>query len=539
MFLEFPSGPVPLDSPFYITRSPEELTYQEINKPGSVVRITAPRKMGKSSLMLRICHYAREQGYRTALINFQQADESIFKDLNSFLRWFCANLSLKLNLTPQLDEFWDEDIGSKISCTLYLQGYILSASAQPLVFVLNEVNRVFEYPHIAKEFLPLLRSWHEEAKQAETFQQLRLVAINSTEVYISLNINQSPFNVGLPVRLSEFNRAQLLDLARRHQLDWTQNDRADRLMEIVGGHPYLIRLALYYFCTERIDFDRLLEEAPTLAGIYSNHLQGLLAALRHAPELSSAFQQTLTSDLGVQLDTTTAYKLQSLGLVKFDGDRVKPSCELYRRYFSNQKLEDGVSQKIEQLQQTNRELQEMLDIDSLTQIFNRRRFDIYLNAEWKRLLQSQNPLSLILCDIDRFKAYNDTYGHLAGDFCLQQVARALRACATRNSDLVARYGGEEFAIVLPDTDAIGAERVARKIQETVKALQIVHEGIQQDDRSSTVTLSFGVASTIPQANDKPEILIRAADEALYESKHLGRDRVTLSSSFNFGVTANE
>ncbi len=132
--LAFPGGPVPLDSPFYVHRPPiEDLAYNELGKPGSVIRIRAPRKMGKSSLSYRIIDRAQAQGYRSAIIDFKQADESVFVSLNKFLRWFCAYLTRQLKLQPMLDDFWDEDMGSKVSCTIYLEGYLLEEIDSPIL----------------------------------------------------------------------------------------------------------------------------------------------------------------------------------------------------------------------------------------------------------------------------------------------------------------------------------------------------------------------------------------------------------------------
>jgi hypothetical protein len=138
--LEFPGSPVPLASPFYIPHPLiEELAYQEIAKPGSVLRIKAPRKMGKSSLLLRILARATSLGYRTVSLDFQQAEEAVLDNLDKFLRWFCANISRHLELPPLLDDYWDEDMGSKVSCTIYLQQYVLAEIKTPLVLALNEV----------------------------------------------------------------------------------------------------------------------------------------------------------------------------------------------------------------------------------------------------------------------------------------------------------------------------------------------------------------------------------------------------------------
>ncbi|HIK12984.1 MAG TPA: AAA-like domain-containing protein [Oscillatoriaceae cyanobacterium M33_DOE_052] len=333
---EFPGGPVPLGSPFYIDRPPiEALTYQEITKPGSVIRIKAPRKMGKSSLMLRILNHAIGLGYHTVSLDFQQAEEAVFQTLDKFLRWFCANVSRQLQMPAKLDEYWDEDMGSKVSCTVYFQAYLLETSASPIVLGLNEVNRVFEYPKIAQEFLPLLRSWHEESKRIITMQKLRLIVLHSTEIYIPLKLTQSPFNVGLPIHIPGFNPEQVMLLADRYGIDWTKSSDGERLMKMVGGHPYLIRLALYHIAIGNLTLDELLESAPTMAGIYKNYLQGIWATLQEQPEIAAAFKQVIKMSRGVELEPILAYKLDSMGLVNLDGNYCTVSCNLYRQYFSS------------------------------------------------------------------------------------------------------------------------------------------------------------------------------------------------------------
>lgn len=332
---EFPYGPVPLGSPFYIEREPiEELCYQQITKPGSILRIKAPRRMGKSSLMLRILARAVSLGYRTVSLDFQQAEAEIFNNLDKFLRWFCANISRQLQLQPMLDDYWDEDMGSKVSCTIYFQGYMLEVINSPIVLALNEVNRIFEYPKIAGEFFPLLRSWHEEAKRIESLQKLRVIVLHSTEVYIPLKLTQSPFNVGLPISLPYFTEEQVTALARRHELDWKDSLEAERLMAMVGGHPYLVRLALYHLCEQKLTLDRLLEDAPTMGGIYKDYLRNLWATLQEYPELAAALKQVVRCDRSVSLEPTLAYKLESMGLIRIDGNNCSLSCELYRQYFA-------------------------------------------------------------------------------------------------------------------------------------------------------------------------------------------------------------
>ena len=342
--IEFPSGSVPLYSPLYIERNPiEECAYSQIKQSGSLIRIKAPNQMGKTSLLLRILDRARKIGMSTVTLNLHQAEGKVCTCLDKFLRWFCFNISRQLKLEPKLEDYWDEDMGSKVSCTAYFQSYLLAQIDAPIVLALDEVNQIFEYPEIASEFLSLLRSWHEEAKVIDIWQKLRLVVVHSTEVYIPLNINQSPFNVGLPIELPMFNREQVEDLTQRHGLDWANSSEIERLMGMVNGHPYLVRVALYHLSRNQLSLKKLLREAATLTGIYSNHLRRHWVTLQRYPELKLALQQVINSQESTPLEAITAYKLESMGLIKLNGDRAIPSCELYRLYFRSQQLQDFAS----------------------------------------------------------------------------------------------------------------------------------------------------------------------------------------------------
>jgi diguanylate cyclase (GGDEF)-like protein len=166
-------------------------------------------------------------------------------------------------------------------------------------------------------------------------------------------------------------------------------------------------------------------------------------------------------------------------------------------------------------------LERMTTTDGLTGISNRRRFDESLECEWSRARRSQKPLSLIMLDIDFFKAFNDHYGHLAGDDCLRQVARGLANSVRRPADLVARYGGEEFVCLLPETDASGAAWMANQLLETMKELNLPHAHSQVADH---VTLSMGVVTLIPLVGQSSSDLVRSADELLYEAKQNGRNQ---------------
>ena len=200
----------------------------------------------------------------------------------------------------------------------------------------------------------------------------------------------------------------------------------------------------------------------------------------------------------------------------------------------NQTLEAQVIERTAALQKANQELKRLAHVDGLTQLANRRYFDAYLQQEWRRLTREQQPLSLILFDVDFFKKYNDQYGHQAGDHCLVQIARAAQAAVKCPADLVARYGGEEFVIVLPNTEIRGAITIAESIQATLQTFQIPH---LQPTVSPFVTLSFGITCQRPKPYQESEPikvksvgakhLLRDADIALYRAKEKGRNQYVL------------
>ena len=330
---EEPEGQVSLDSPFYVERPPiESDCYEAIQGPAGLIRIKAPRQMGKSSLMSRILHHANQQGYRTASLNLQSADAEFFASLDLFLQWFCAIITEELELEEKLDKYWKGPLGSKNKCSKYFQRYLLSEIDSPIALGLDEVDLIFQYPEIATDFFGLLRAWHERGKNEPVWKKLRLTIVHSKEVYIPLNINQSPFNVGLPVELPELTAGQVGQSVAIHGLDWTAQE-IEELMAMVGGHPYLVRRALYQIARGRMTLAELLQVAPTEEGPYSDRLRRHLLNLEENPDLMAAIKKVVAADAPVEIGTAEGFKLRSMGLVKFQGNAVMPLCNLYRQYF--------------------------------------------------------------------------------------------------------------------------------------------------------------------------------------------------------------
>jgi AAA-like domain len=322
--IEFPSSPLPIESSLYVQRSALELlAYREILKPGGLLRIKAPRQMGKTSLVLRIIAYAQSQGLYPVLLDLQSADRRVFENLNDFLRWLCIHVSRQVNLEPQLDEYWDEESGSKISCNLYFQMFLLEQVKKPIVLIFDELTPLFEYPELAKDVLPLFRIWHELAAQQTSWQNLRLIVVHNIEIYVPLKVNQSPFNVGVPIELDGFNLEQTSQLAQSYALDSLSDADLNELNHLVGGNPYYLQLA-FYWLRHDLPMEKLLKEAATESGIYRQDLHRQWDRLQQSPSLLYSLRELIT-----------AYRLESLGLIKRNGNQASIFCPLYKTYFED------------------------------------------------------------------------------------------------------------------------------------------------------------------------------------------------------------
>jgi hypothetical protein len=330
---EVPQGQVPLDSAFYVERPPMELNcYQEIMQPGALIRIKGPRQMGKSSLLVRIVQYASQQNYKTVSLDFQGFDSDLFSDLINLLKQLCFSITENLELPNRVDEYWNNALDSKSNFTRYMGQYVLSQCQVPLVLALDEVDRIFQYPNIAADFLALIRSLHERAKVSLSWQHLRLVTVNSEEVYLSLNLNESPFNVGQPILLYAFTTSQVLDLSKRHGLKLSDG-QLESLVAMCGGLPYLTRVALDIIAQGQITLQEFLQVAPTEQGMYTDHLRRHLLNLELNPQRLITMKQIVSTEKPVRPNSREAFNLASMGLVRFQGNDLIPSCELYRVYF--------------------------------------------------------------------------------------------------------------------------------------------------------------------------------------------------------------
>lgn len=328
----------------YIPRPPvEKNCYATLLQPGSLLRIKAPRQMGKTSLVNHLLCQVAHANYRTVYLSLELTDRrKHLVDLSQFLRWFCLNISRELGIPTDLEDYWDEDgLGVKVSCTTYFEQYLLPQAESPLVLCLDDVDLLFPYPEVYEDFFGLLRSWYEKARSRLIWKKFRLVIVHATDVYIRLNIHQSPFNVGVPVSLPDFTLEQSQSFARACHLSG-KVEQVKPLRVWVGGHPYLLKLAFLALANQPEEFlEELLVELPTESGIYGAHLREHLLNLQRELELAIALKQVISADDGVKLKPMLAYKLQSMGLISLTKNMAHPRCRLYRDYFA-ERLEDIV-----------------------------------------------------------------------------------------------------------------------------------------------------------------------------------------------------
>jgi hypothetical protein len=310
----------------------EEKCQKALLQPGSLIRIKAPQQMGKTLLLNKVLAYGQRQRYQTVRLDFHLFDRATFQNLDTFLRCFCSYIGLRLGLPDKVSERWTPIFGSNINCLAYFEEYLLPSIDSALVLGLDNVDLIFEHEEIAADFLGLVRAWYEEGQNRAIWQRLRLILVHSTEVYIPLDRNQSPFNVGLPIDLPELEPSEVWEFARSRQLEW-QSDQVALLTQLVGGHPALVKDALDYIAESGSTLERLVQRAPTESGPFGKHLQRHLLNLEKYPDLAKAMQAVVVVSRPISINTAHAFKLQSMGLVYREGNQVRVRNDLYQRYF--------------------------------------------------------------------------------------------------------------------------------------------------------------------------------------------------------------
>jgi hypothetical protein len=328
--IEMPEGTMESQSAFYVERSSDPLALQTIEQQGVTITIKGPRQMGKSSLLIRTIKTAVNARKRVALLDFQLFDKTALTNADLFFRQFCTWLTDELEMTDKVTEYWNLPLGNSQRCTRYVGRYLLKEFGNPLVLAMDEVETVFD-TEFRSDFFGMLRSWHNSRATTPIWKQLDLALVTSTEPYQLIdNLNQSPFNVGQVIDLEDFTPAQVSDLNRRHGSPFNPKEE-QQLMALLGGHPYLIRLALYSVASQRLSVNELFTNATTDNGIFGNHLRNHLFRLHNKQELVKAMFQIIRQNLCE--DERIFFRLRGAGLVRREGRIVLPRCQLYAEYF--------------------------------------------------------------------------------------------------------------------------------------------------------------------------------------------------------------
>ena len=332
--VEFPEGVMAGDSPLYLNRGiVETLCYDSVRKPGALIRIKGPKLMGKSSLLTRILAAAQTDGNHAIYLDLGSIEHRIKQDLDKLLQWLCVMVTRQLGLVNGVQESWDTEIlGSNDNCSVYFEEFILPQLDQPIILGFDNVDEIFEYNQVVEDFLGMLRSWHEKSKIYPQWSQIKIVLVHSTECYIPLDLNQSPFNAGVPVELKPFTQKQVIRLVELYGLPMS-GALLNGLVQMLGGHPYLLQLALFHVKVKHQRIEDILQKAATEEGIFRDHLRRYLLFLKDLPDLADALKSVVQSQEPVLLDSIHIYRLHSMGVIQAEENRVVPSCQLYRDFF--------------------------------------------------------------------------------------------------------------------------------------------------------------------------------------------------------------
>jgi hypothetical protein len=326
LFLKSPDGTMDPEDPFYVERPEDAIALNAIQSQGVTICIKAPRQMGRSSLLMRTIQRAIRAGKHVAFLDFQFFDQAALEHADLFFHQFCAWLCAELKQDSPVDTGWDAKVGIILRCTRFIENQVLKKLGKPLVLAMDEVETVFDSP-LRSDFFAMLRGWHNMRQGDSPWKQLDLVLVTSTEPYdFIVNRMQSPFNVGEIIRLADFAPDQVADLNQRHGAPLLAGE-LDQLIALVGGHPYLVRRALYLLASKRLSVADLFHQAAQEGGPFGDHLRYQLFRLHAKEEQVQALLEVLRENRC--RDERVFAFLEGAGLVRRQGPAVLPRCQLY------------------------------------------------------------------------------------------------------------------------------------------------------------------------------------------------------------------
>jgi hypothetical protein len=328
--LDLPEGTIDTQSKFYVLRPTDDIAREAIHRQGVTITIKGPRQMGKSSLLIRTTDAATCLGKRVAFLDFQLFDKTALSSADVFFRQFCSWMSDVLELEDRTEECWKAPLGNSQRCARYVGKYLLKKLDGPLVLAMDEVESIFETDY-RTDFFSMLRSWHNSRATQPIWKQLDLALVTSTEPYQLIeNLNQSPFNVGEVIEMSDFTLANVTDLNQRHGAPLSEAE-VQKLMALLNGHPYLVRRALYLVADGRMTASDLFAHSTDDRGPFGDHLRYHLFRLNSKEDLIRGLQQVIRNH-SCQ-DEEVFFRLRGAGLVRREGRADLPRCQLYADYF--------------------------------------------------------------------------------------------------------------------------------------------------------------------------------------------------------------
>lgn len=327
--IHLPGGTLKLSDKLYVRRQADSILEGQIVGQGTITTVRASRQTGKSSLLIRALDYAEKHGVQPIYLDLQIVDGHYLESAENFLRYLAEFLTSKIPDAEEVERVWKGPLGPQDKLSSIVN-QILAKTEKKLVIALDEADRLLE-KSFYDSFFSLLRHWHNRAAYDSLWEKLNLVLVISTEPYLLIrDLQQSPFNVGLGIYLTDFDNAQIHDLNKRHG-NPLQEQYEPELLTLLGGHPYLSRKAFYILTTQQLTWDELKEQASDNQGVFGDHLRYYHWLLYDKPELQNALKEIMARHACP--DEFLFHRLLRAGIVKGNHNHCMWRCELYKQYF--------------------------------------------------------------------------------------------------------------------------------------------------------------------------------------------------------------
>jgi hypothetical protein len=278
---------------------------------------------------MRMINFVTNYNYSVVNLSLLDTDTNVLSNQDSFYQWFFTSITDQLDLENTLQDY------SQTNCVKFFEKNILKHLNNPLFLVIDDLDKIFVSPDITANLASLLRSFFNKGSHNQKWTKLHSIIAYSTDCYVELDLTKSPFNVGFPIKIPNLTVSEIQKLAQLYQLNWQENE-INNLIKMIGGHPFLIRLTMYYCVKNQLTLSETIKEVTNnyYQNIYSEYLQELAATLENNPQLCVLFKNILKANNQVELTRKEAYLLESLGLITMANNQPNLTCNLYQQYFT-------------------------------------------------------------------------------------------------------------------------------------------------------------------------------------------------------------